>query len=47
MTLTEKEIDAILSTLEKIEVHGFENMDKVMALIQFFRKKKGEQDGNV
>jgi hypothetical protein len=46
MTITEKEIEVILNTLERIEVHGYENMDKLMALIQFF-KKKGEQNGNV
>ena len=42
MTLTDKEVEAILNTLEKIEVHGFENLDKLMALIQFFRKKEKE-----
>lgn len=46
MTITQKELEIILNTLERIEVHGFENMDKLMALIQFF-KKKGEQDGNI
>lgn len=44
MTLTEKEINAILSTLEHIEVHGFENMDKLMALIQFFKNKQKESE---
>ena len=44
MTLTNKEIEAILNTLEHIEVHGFENMDKLMALIQFFRKKEKEEN---
>ena len=42
MTITKEEVKAILATLEKIEVHGFENMDKLMALIQFFRKKEKE-----
>ena len=48
MTLTDKEIEAILNTLEHIEVHGFENMDKLMALIQFFKikpKESEEKDG--
>ena len=44
MTLTEKEVDAILSTLENIEVHGFNNMDKLMALIQFFKNKTKESE---
>ena len=42
MTITKEEIEAILNTLEHIEVHGFDNMDKLMALIQFFRKKEKE-----
>ena len=47
MTLTEKEIEAILNTLESIEVKGFENMNKLMALIQFFNSKKPtESEGN-
>ena len=33
MTITDKELKAILNTLETIEVKGFENMNKVMALI--------------
>lgn len=44
MILTEKEINAILSTLEQIEVHGFNNMDKLMALIQFFKNKQKESE---
>lgn len=44
MTLTEKEINAVLSTLEQIEVHGFTNMDKLMALIQFFKNKQKESE---
>lgn len=47
MTLTDKEVEAILNTLENIEVRGFENMDRIMALIHFFKQKKGEQDGNI
>lgn len=44
MTLTDKEIEAVLNTLEHIEVHGFENMDKLMALIQFFKNKPKESE---
>ena len=46
MTLTDKEIEAILNTLEAIEVKGFNNLDRLMALIQFFKnKQKEEKDG--
>lgn len=44
MTLTNKEIEAVLNTLEHIEVHGFENLDRVMALIQFFKNKQKESE---
>lgn len=44
MTITEKEIEAILNTLESIEVKGFTNMDKLMALIQFFKNKQKESE---
>ena len=48
MTLTEKEVEAILNTLETIEVKGFDNMNKLMALIQFFKNKKEvKEDANV
>lgn len=43
MTLTDKELQAILNTLETIEVKGFENMNKVMALIQFFKNKEQKE----
>ena len=46
MTLTEQEVRAILTTLEKIEVRGFDNMNSIMALIQLFRSKEAE-DGRV
>ena len=45
ITLTEKEIDAILNTLENISVKGFENLDKLMALITFFRERKENNGG--
>lgn len=44
MTLTQKEIEAILNTLEAIEVKGFDNMNRLMALIQFFKEKLKETD---
>lgn len=44
MTLTQKEIEAILNTLEAIEVKGFDNMNRLMALIQFFKEKIKETD---
>ena len=43
MTITDKEIEAILNTLESIEVKGFTNMDKLMALIQFFKSKEQKE----
>ena len=46
MTLTPKEIEAILNTLQSIEVKGFENMNKLMALIQFFSKPKESEEDN-
>lgn len=46
MILTEKEVEAILATLQGIEVHGFDNLDKVMALIQFFKNKQKESEVN-
>ena len=48
MILTDKEVEAILYTLEHIEVHGFDNMDKLMALIMMLKNKKkesGEDNG--
>lgn len=47
MTITDKEVEAILNTLETIEVKGFENMNKVMALIQFFKSKETEDGRRV
>ena len=46
MTLTKQEVRAILTTLGKIEVRGFDNMNSLMALIQLFRSKEAE-DGRV
>lgn len=46
MTITDKELQAILNTLETVEVKGFENMNKLMALIQFFKSKEAE-DGRI
>ena len=46
MTLTDKEIEAILNTLQSIEVKGFENMNKLMALIQFFSRKTESEEDN-
>ena len=43
MTITDKELKAILNTLENIEVKGFENMNKVMALLQFFKNKEQKE----
>lgn len=43
MTITTKEVKAILNTLETIEVKGFDNMNKVMALIQFFKSKEQKE----
>lgn len=43
MTLTTKEVEAILNTLETIEIKGFDNMNKVMALIQFFKNKEQKE----
>lgn len=43
MTITDKEVKAILNTLETIEVKGFDNMNKVMALIQFFKNKEQKE----
>lgn len=43
MTITDKELQAILNTLETIEVKGFDNMNKVMALIQFFKNKEQKE----
>lgn len=42
MTITEKELNAILTTLEKIEVHGFDNMNALMGIIQFLKQKQNE-----
>lgn len=46
MTLTDKELNAILTTLEKIEVHGFDNMNALMGIIQFLKQKEKEEDAN-
>ena len=43
MTLTDKEIEAILNTLQSIEVKGFDNMNKLLALINFFNSKKPKE----
>ena len=43
MTITDKELKAILNTLETIEVKGFDNMNKLMALIQFFKNKEQKE----
>lgn len=43
MTITDKELQAILNTLETIEVKGFDNMNKLMALIQFFKNKEQKE----
>lgn len=44
ITLTDKEVQAILTTLEKIEVHGFENMNALMGLIQYLENKNKESE---
>lgn len=43
MILTDKEVEAILKTLDSIEVKGFDNMDKLMGLMQFFKNKQKEE----
>ena len=43
MTLTEKEVHAILVSLEAVEVHGFDNMNHLMGVIGFLRQKEGEE----
>lgn len=43
MTLTDKEVQAILTSLEAIEVHGFDNMNRLMGIIGFIRQKQQEQ----
>ena len=47
MTITDKELQAILNTLETVEVKGFENMNKVMALIQFFKNKEQKESEEI
>lgn len=42
--MTQQELQAVLNTLESIEVKGFDNMNKVMALIQFFKSKEQPQE---
>lgn len=42
--ITEKELELMLNTLEKIEVHGFDNLDKLLALIQFIKNKLNESE---
>ena len=42
MTLTEKELQAILTTLERVEVHGFDNMNALMGVINFLKQKQNE-----
>ena len=44
MELTEKEVQAILTSLEAVEVHGFENMNRLMGVIGFIRQKQQEQN---
>lgn len=43
MTLTDKEIEAIISTLEHIEVRGFDNMNALMGVIGFLREKQSKE----
>lgn len=43
-SLTEKELIAILTTLERIEVHGFDNMNALMGVIQFLKQKQKESE---
>lgn len=42
--MTQQELQAVLNTLESIEVKGFDNMNKVMALIQFFKSKQEQPE---
>lgn len=42
--MTQQELQAVLNTLESIEVKGFDNMNKMMALIQFFKSKEQPQE---
>lgn len=39
-----KEIEAVLNTLENISVKGSENLDKLLAVIQFFKNKLKEDE---
>lgn len=43
MELSEKEVQALLVSLEAIEVHGFENMNKLMGCIALLRQKQKEK----
>lgn len=43
MTLTEKEVQAILTTLDRIEVHGFDNMNALMGVIGFLKEKQSKE----
>jgi len=44
--LTKEEIQAILISLEAIEVHGFDNMNRLMGCIAFLKQKLNEQEEN-
>ncbi len=44
MTLSDKEVQAILTSLELVEVHGFDNMNRLMGVIGFIRQKLSEEE---
>ncbi len=41
--LTKEEIQAILISLEAIEVHGFDNMNRLMGCIAYLKQKLEEE----
>lgn len=46
--MTKEEIQKIITTLESIEVHGRQNLDKLLACIMFLDgklKEEEEEDG--
>lgn len=43
MTLDEKEVQAILTSLEAVETHGFDNMNRLMGVIGFLRQKMEQE----
>lgn len=52
MILSEKEVQALLISLEAVEVHGFDNMNRLMGCIAFLKEKMNkekqeEKDANV